>query len=177
MKPSIDCAAYRVEVLALIKVAFGAKKVPSPSEIPAGKPDQSQEYAYSQDFFAGRQWQALKHSDLLHRYPSGASAMVTFLSEVGFAYYVPAFMSCILENFRESGTLLESLLTELSALSVAKGSELLSSKVEHLNAAEKQCIAHFLSFLATCHSTELPEETYGDIAPSVLARSWRRFLV
>ena len=178
MKSNPNCVAYRAEILAEIKLVFDLKDVPLPWEIPAGNRDQSFEYAYSQDFFAGRKWQTIGHGDLLHRYPSGASAVVTFLSDAGFAYYLPAFMSCVLEDFRESGTLLESLLTELGDQRTSNDSELLSSKVALLNAGEKHCVAHFLNFLAGCHSAELPEEIYGGIAPSVLlARSWGAFLV
>lgn len=168
MNPITDCATERIEILKQIGHAFLGNDIPATPEISAGDSTQGQEYAYSQAFFAGRRWQDIEYVDILEKYPSGASAAVTFLSDRGFVYYLPLFMSCVLAKFYESGALLESLLPELAETRSPNGEEQFVARVSLLNMNQQQCVARFLNFLATCHSYDLPEDIYGKIAPNVL---------
>jgi hypothetical protein len=168
MKPVPDCVTQRIKLLAQIESAFVGNDIPATAEIAAGDATQGQEYAYSQAFFGGRRWHDIEYVDILEAYPSGASAAVTFLSDQGFAFYLPLFMSCVLTKFCESGTLLESLLAELARSASPSGAKQFEARISLLNLSQKQCVAQFLSFLASCHSNDLPEDIYGRISPNVL---------
>lgn len=177
MSDKINCQSERTEILALLRSTFARKSPPASEVTSAGTADQGVEYSYSRNFFAGRKWQEIECAEVLQKYPSGASAMLTFLSDEGFAYYLPLFMSCVLDAFDESGSLLESLLAELAPSNPTGSQKPVARNIEMLSAEEKECVARFLNYLATCHSAELPEEIYQDIAPKViLSRFWSAFL-
>lgn len=176
MKIVTDCAMERIEIIVQIGRAFANSEIPSADNISAGPAALGQEYAYVQTFYAGRPWQDIEHSDILEKYPSGASAAVTFLGDHGFAYYLPLFMSCVLTQFYESGSLLESLLSELARAEIPNGEAQFQARISLLSLSQKQCVARFLNYLATCHSSDLPEDIYGEIAPNVLlSRFWSAF--
>lgn len=177
MKHAAHCDTEREKILVRIEKLFNKKGSPPREIIPAGPPDHSFEYAYSADFFAGRMWTDISDTELLNTYPTGASAAVTFLSDPGFFYYLPLFMSCVLRNFTESGTLVQSLLFDLMRPSNLNGQEQFDARFGELEIAKKTCVAHFLKFLAECHADSYPPDIYEATSPEVsLSRYWAQFL-
>lgn len=171
MNNDIHCASERVALLNEMIHIFKERKAPSPVEVSEGDASLSFEYAYCQQFFAGRRWFEIGYDELRYSYPSGASAMVTFLSDVGFIYYLPAFMSCVLDDFHASETLLESLLFKFSPGSSINSEAQFFLKYSNLLVNERKCLLRFLSFLSCCHADDLPVEIYGDAAPEkILAK-------
>ncbi len=170
-----NCNKARIDLLKQIESAFANVEAPEFIKISAGSAAQGQEYAYSQAFFGSRRWQDIGHTDVLEKYPSGASAAVTFLSDVGFTYYLPLFMSCSVASFDESGVLLESLLAELAPPETPGQYEQFLIRFSLLDASQKQCVVRFLKFLVTCHSNDLPENIYGRISPkAILSSFWAK---
>jgi hypothetical protein len=177
MKYSARCDSEREKLLVQIKHSFDSKGNPLRENIPAGPVDQSFEYAYSAEFFAGRLWTEIGDDELLNSYPTGVSAAVTFLSDQSFFYYLPLFMSCVLRKFDESDALAQSLLFDLMRPSTLQGQNQFDARFLDLELSKKKCVARFLKFLVECHAGKYPSDIYEASSPDIsLPRYWIQFL-
>lgn len=164
-----SCELVKSELLRTIEQQFSHDAQISAAVISAGSREQSSEYAYIQDFYAGRSWREIEPDDLLNRYPSGTSAAVTFLSDAGLRKYVPLFMSCILKDIEGSVELGESILYHFRPEE--------ADTWDACSEGQKGCIAQFLQYLVKCAGTAYSAESHSDSAPAItLARYWHRYL-
>lgn len=86
-------------------------------------------------------------------------------------------MLCIINEFSDSGDLLESLLPELRESNLPSGRKDFSARYTSLTLEQKSCIAEFLRYLSICHKKDFPNEIYGNITPNrILSEFWSEYL-
>ena len=68
------------------------------------------------------------------------SAVIAFLSPEGFRYYLPSFLSFIVNQFNTYGLLIDSLISKLASGATGYGPEIFTP-------AEKLAVSRFLSYL------------------------------
>jgi hypothetical protein len=177
MKQEFDCVKDKEKLLSEIRRVFREENVPAAAGTPDGPADQGFEYDVCKKFYASRSWPDISYEELLNTYPSGVSAAVTFLSDQGFTYYLPLFMSCILDRFDESAGLAESLLYDLMRPATPHEQKQFDNKIVALDAAQRKCVAHFLEYLAQCHAESYPRDVHIHGSPEEsLSHYWSRFL-
>lgn len=171
------CASLKARLLMDVVQSFPIENSLYAFEIPAGNPSASSEYLHSQIFFQNRKWTEISFDELLNQYPSGASAAITFLSDKAFRYYLPLFLSCIVNDFYKSDVLSESLIADLVPSLQAHRRKAFDIRFSSMDLDQKKCVALFLKFLAECYQDEFPCAENDFISPAIaLNRYWNEFL-
>jgi hypothetical protein len=160
------CEMRREQLLRMLSRVFAnSGSPPIGDEVSLGSVRLGHEYQYSQDFFSGKEWELIEDGALLRKYPSGASAAVTFLSDKAFCYFLPAFIRCVLRSFNDSEEyqLLSSILFDLTpGISDAEQHAFLS-RIEHLSLAQRAIVAEFIQYLMCCHQDSMVSHRVADL--------------
>lgn len=134
---------------------------PLPEQLAGKQTPYEDEYAYVEDFFKGRPWNAFSMRELREQYRGDPSAIPAFMSDEALAYYLPAFLLIVVTDYDAADQLVDSVVETITP---ADGDRLDRLR-PRFTPRQANAIAGFLSFLS--------EEHPGDVEQSRLDEAIR----
>lgn len=135
----------------LLVKTFSARSYPGDERIAVNRP-WTPEYEGNQvtHYFRGKRWQDITLEGLTKEYSGDAAASFHFMTDEGFLYYLPAFLSAALDLSR-AGNIADALCAALSpTISNADEEDIrrINVRLRSLSPEEKNAVRQVLGHLA-----------------------------
>lgn len=98
-------------------------------------------------FLQGKKWNEINYESICTTYPGDQSAIIHFLSDEGFRYYLPAFLMMAL-NPTEAREMIDSLVSALTFTSDSSNTNRFENRITALSKEQQKVVINVLRFLA-----------------------------
>lgn len=142
------------EVLASIRSAFPDENPPSgEASVSKTRFREDLERNAIRSFLGGRRWTAITMWEL-ETYRGDRSAILSFLSPVGFCYYLPAFLTVCVTDFLKADVLVATTFLKFTPHADPEVDEYWRRVNDDLSLAQLEVIAKTARFLELCHGED-----------------------